>query len=88
MSSLQETIQNRSEAPNLCSRCGSDNVTELGTEINIHILGQITLEVPGIFVFPRLTACMICGCARLVLQDDELRLIKRRLVDHALITNH
>ena len=62
-----------------CGYCGSTNDAELRTEINIHLPGQIDPEAPGIFVFPKITACLDCGFAQLTFSEDELGLIKRRL---------
>jgi hypothetical protein len=40
--------------------------TEFGCEINFHLPGPPSLSEPGIFVFPKITACLACGAARFV----------------------
>ena len=79
MSSLQETVQYRSAAPNPCSSCGSDNETEFGTEINIHFPHRIDQDSPGMFVFPRLAVCLNCGLAHFILQKEELHPLRQRV---------
>jgi hypothetical protein len=62
-----------------CGYCGSTNDAQLGTEINIHLPGQVLLEAPSIFVFPKITACLDCGFAQLTFSEAEIGLIRRRL---------
>jgi len=68
-----------SDVPMLCEHCGSSNGKEFGTEMNIHLPCPMSLDEPGIFVFPKLAICLDCGFARGLLREDEVRLIHERL---------
>ena len=64
-----------------CGYCGSIKETELATEINFHIPGPLSSADPGIFVFPKVSVCLDCGCVHFILRRDEMQVIEQRLVE-------
>jgi len=64
-----------------CGYCGSIKETELTTEINFHIPGPLSSADPGIFVFPKVSVCLDCGCVHFILRRDEMQVIEQRLVE-------
>ena len=44
-----------------CKHCGSSYLTDFATEACIHVPGRENLNVPAVFVFPRLAICLDCG---------------------------
>ena len=48
-------------APSICKQCGSSYIRELVTEACIHAPRLENLNFPGVFVFPTLTVCLMCG---------------------------
>jgi hypothetical protein len=63
-----------------CRSCGSENQTELGAEINIHIPGRKGLDRPAVLVFPKLVVCLDCGYAAFTIPETELRLLEEGAV--------
>lgn len=47
MASSQNNLQDCSQTPLGCGYYGSTNDAELGTEINIHLIGHIAIEAYG-----------------------------------------
>ena len=59
-----------------CSSCKSENLAELGAEMNIHLPSPGGLEKAGVWVFPKLIVCFDCGTAVFAIAEPELRLLK------------
>ena len=57
----------------VCRSCASANLTELGTEMNIHFPGPKSLDQRSIFAFPKLVVCLDCGLTESILSEAELR---------------
>jgi hypothetical protein len=62
-----------------CRSCGSENQTEFGAEINIHLPGREGLDKPAALVFPKLLVCLRCGFTEFPIKETELH----RLVEGA-----
>jgi hypothetical protein len=62
-----------------CKACGSANETKLGSEVNLHFPGPMSLDEPGFFVFPKLAVCLDCGFTQATLTERELCLLRRVL---------
>jgi hypothetical protein len=60
----------------LCKKCGSDQLAEYGSEINLHSLGQGDLDKQAVLLFPKLTVCLKCGFTEFTLSDNELPLLQ------------
>jgi len=45
----------------VCERCSSSHRGEFPAEICIHVPGPEELNLPPLFVFPRLAICLDCG---------------------------
>ena len=52
--------------------------SEFTAEINIHFPGRSGLDKPTIWVFPRLSVCLGCGCAQFEIPDGELKQLQTR----------
>ena len=55
-----------------CSSCGSERQAELRAEINIHFPIGKGLDEPGIWVFPKLEVCLVCGRTQFTIPQGEL----------------
>jgi hypothetical protein len=55
-----------------CLSCASRNQAEFTAEINIHFPGLKNLDKPSVFVFPKLSVCLDCGCSRFAIPETEL----------------
>lgn len=62
----------------ICSLCGSTNLRELNSEINIHFSGLENLGKPSILAFPTLVVCLDCGSIRASLSQTELQQLRER----------
>jgi hypothetical protein len=58
-----------------CNRCKSDNQRNFNGEVAIHFPGLKGLDMPIVWVFPKLTACLECGFAQFEIPERELRVI-------------
>ena len=56
-----------------CKSCRSSNQRQFGSEICIHFPGLKGLDIPIIFVFPKLSVCVDCGFSEFSLSETELR---------------
>ena len=61
-----------------CLSCSSPMNREFTAEINIHFPGLSGLDKPTIWVFPRLSVCLGCGCAQFKIPDGELKQLQTR----------
>jgi hypothetical protein len=62
----------------LCQRCHSANTREYTAEINIHFPGLKGLDIPTVWVFPRLSVCLNCGFTQFAIPDAELKQLADR----------
>jgi hypothetical protein len=60
-----------------CKSCGSENLQKFRGEIAIHVPGLKGIDMPIVWVFPELVVCLDCGNAQFVVQEAELRVLKR-----------
>jgi hypothetical protein len=58
-----------------CKTCGSNNQTELDTEINVHFPGLKNLDKPSVLVFTKLLFCLDCGFTEFTFRESELFLL-------------
>ena len=58
-----------------CKSCESKNLRQLGSEICIHLPGLNGLDIPAVFVFPKLSVCVDCGFTEFSIPETELRLL-------------
>jgi len=61
-----------------CPSCHSPMNREFTAEINIHFPGLSGLDKPTVWVFPRLSVCLGCGCAQFKIPDEELKQLQPR----------
>lgn len=61
-----------------CPSCSSGNQREFTAETNIHFPGVNGLDIPTVWIFPRLLVCMGCGLARFVIPRAELKTLADR----------
>ena len=59
-----------------CARCNSCNQVEFPSEIAIHFSGREHLDRPHILVFPEILVCLDCGVSRIVIAENDLRLLR------------
>jgi hypothetical protein len=62
---------------NMCKSCSSSNQSIFSTEVAIHFPGLKGLEMPIVWVFPKLKVCLKCGRAEFAIPDGELRELKQ-----------
>jgi hypothetical protein len=68
----------------LCPSCHSGKIREYKAEINVHFPGIKGLNIPTVWVFPRVLACLDCGQAQLTIPEAERKeLADRDFVDGA-----
>jgi hypothetical protein len=46
-----------------------------GSEINIHFPGFKGLDMPTVWVFPKIAVCLECGRAEFSIEEADLRLL-------------
>lgn len=56
-----------------CKECYSANWRGFTAEINIHFPGIKGIDIPTVWVFPKMSVCMDCGFASFTVPDEELR---------------
>jgi hypothetical protein len=61
-----------------CPFCQSANQHEFTAEVNVHFPGVKGLNIPTVWIFPRLLVCMDCGKAEFTIPDAELRTVASR----------
>ena len=54
-----------------CERCASDSLKTFNGEVAVHFPGLEGLNKPIVWVFPRLTICLLCGFAEFVLPEEQ-----------------
>jgi hypothetical protein len=55
-----------------CLLCGSSNESEFSAEMIIHLGGLTNIDVPGVWVFPKLVTCLDCGIVRFNVSKTQL----------------
>lgn len=65
-----------------CKSCGGVNLRKFPAEIGIHFPGFKNIDVPAIWVFPELAACLECGMTEFAVPEGELRLLARERAPH------
>jgi hypothetical protein len=61
-----------------CQMCHSADTREYTSEINIHFPGRRGLNIPTVWVFPRLLVCLNCGFTQFTIPDAELKTLADR----------
>jgi hypothetical protein len=61
-----------------CGSCASEMLRKFTGEVAIHVPGLANIDVPVVFVFPELVACLNCGVVQFTVTDHELRLLAER----------
>jgi hypothetical protein len=56
----------------LCPSCGVGNPVEFGSEMMLHVIGLKNVNNPGVWLFPRVLICLVCGVARFSVPEAEL----------------
>lgn len=56
-----------------CKTCQSANQKVFPAEVNIHFPGMSGLDIPTVWVFPRLLVCMDCGIAEFHVDKSDLQ---------------
>jgi hypothetical protein len=54
-----------------CASCQSSNQREFTAEMNIHFPGIQGVDIPTVWVFPRVLVCMDCGMAQFTIPEAE-----------------
>ena len=62
----------------VCQVCHSANTRDYTAEINIHFPGRKGLNIPTVWVFPRLSVCLECGFTQFTIPDAELETLAAR----------
>lgn len=60
-----------------CPLCGSVNVAKSAAEMIIHFRGRRNVDIPGVWVFPKLLVCLDCGFSQFNVPESELALLAR-----------
>lgn len=58
-----------------CPLCGSGNVAKFAAEMIIRFRGLKKVDVPGVWVFPKLSVCLDCGFSHFTVPESELALL-------------
>jgi hypothetical protein len=61
----------------ICKACGTDNVSDFNAEVCIHFPGLKGLNIPAVFVWPKLIVCLQCGFTECVIPEAELQLLAK-----------
>jgi len=59
-----------------CKACKSENERVFNGEVAIHFPGLKGVDLPFVWVFPKLTACLECGIAEFEIPQRELQVLK------------
>ena len=58
-----------------CPSCASEIQVEFPAEMMFHFSGLKNIDVPGVWVFPKVLVCLGCGVARFSVPETELALL-------------
>jgi hypothetical protein len=64
-----------------CLSCGSKKQSEFPAEMLIHFGGLKNLDKPGVWVFPKLLACLDCGLFQSTIPEYELAQLAAGVLD-------
>lgn len=74
------------ESSNTCKSCRHANQKSFNAEIAMHFSGLDGLDKPIVWVFPKCSVCLSCGCAEFLVPERELRVLAEgKRVDGALV---
>lgn len=59
-----------------CRRCAADGLKDFNGELAIHFPGLQGLEMPIVWVFPKVRICLRCGFAELIVPDAQLETLR------------
>ena len=59
-----------------CASCQSENQKTFASEIAIHFPGLEGLEKPIVWVFPKISVCLDCGMAQVIVPERELEVLR------------
>ena len=59
-----------------CGSCGSNNLTEFDTQLNLRRLPLNGLNKPILCAFPKIVLCLYCGFAQFQFSDAELQRLR------------
>jgi len=62
-----------------CKKCGSEDRTQYGSEINVHFQGSSDPDKQAVLLFPTLWVCLKCGFAEFTLSEAEIGLLSKRV---------
>jgi len=60
-----------------CKKCGSEQIAEYGSELNVHFHGHRDLNEQALLLFPKLLVCLKCGFTEFTLSESELPLFSK-----------
>ena len=66
-----------------CNSCQSENTRTFNAEVGIHFPGLKGLEMPLVFVFPKLKVCLDCGGVEFEIPERELLLLTKAEIEAA-----
>jgi hypothetical protein len=55
----------------LCPVCHFGTIREYTAEMNIHFPGMKGLNIPTVWIFPRILVCLDCGRAQFAIPEAE-----------------
>ena len=58
-----------------CALCGSGNQAEFTAEMVVHFAGLKNVDIPGVWVFPKLLICLNCGLSKFSVPEKKLGLL-------------
>jgi hypothetical protein len=67
-----------------CQSCQSEHQSNFNGEIAIHFAGLKGLDKPIVWVFPRLSVCLVCGFTEFAIPETELRVLRDGTVSSAV----
>ena len=60
-----------------CQKCGSEQQSKFGAEINVHFPGHEGQDKASTLIFPELLVCLECGFTELTISKRELPSLAR-----------
>ena len=61
-----------------CPSCYSANQREFSAEMNVHFPGMKGLNIPTVWVFPKISVCVDCGTGQFTISEDERKQLADR----------
>jgi len=72
LTGFRDTTWRNLERLMACKSCGSERRAELRAEINIHVPDGKGLDESGVWVFPKLEVCLVCGRTQFTIPESKL----------------